>query len=166
MSIRQSTAADLDELFSLYKAVAKLPGGLARLESEVTRDYVEGFLQGALKNGVSLVASEGERLIGEIHAKVPELFCFSHVLSDLTIAVHPDQQSTGVGRALFNLFMETVEQERPDITRVELIARESNQKAIDFYRSLGFDTEGRLVGRIKNLDGTLESDIPMAWLRS
>jgi ribosomal protein S18 acetylase RimI-like enzyme len=48
---------------------------------------------------------------------------------------------------------------------VELIARESNAKAIAFYQSLGFVIEGRFERRIRNPDGSLEADIPMAWLR-
>jgi len=55
---------------------------------------------------------------------------------------------------------------RPDIQRVELISRESNRKAILFYESLGFRQEGEFVSRIRNVDGSLESDIPMAWTRS
>jgi ribosomal protein S18 acetylase RimI-like enzyme len=44
------------------------------------------------------------------------------------------------------------------------IARESNQKALAFYQSLGFVREGRLEGRIRGAGGP-EADIPMAWLR-
>jgi ribosomal protein S18 acetylase RimI-like enzyme len=44
-----------------------------------------------------------------------------------------------------------------------LIARESNQKAIDLYQSMGFLIEGRLEMRIKSLDGHYEADIPMGW---
>lgn len=51
------------------------------------------------------------------------------------------------------------------IDRVELIARESNTKAIAFYHSLGFEIEGAMRGRIQNIDGSVENDIPMAWIR-
>ena len=49
------------------------------------------------------------------------------------------------------------------ISRVELIVRESNERALAFYESLGFEREGEMRGRILNADGSLESDIPMAW---
>jgi len=62
--------------------------------------------------------------------------------------------------------MKDVVNKLPNIHRVELIARESNEKAIRlYYESLGFKREGALHGRISNLDGTLESDIPTAWTR-
>jgi ribosomal protein S18 acetylase RimI-like enzyme len=55
--------------------------------------------------------------------------------------------------------------QRTDILRVELIARESNQRAIEFYRTLGFVEEGRFGNRIRNIDNSYEADIPMAWVR-
>jgi ribosomal protein S18 acetylase RimI-like enzyme len=58
-----------------------------------------------------------------------------------------------------------VTEEYPHIKRVELIARESNEEAIRFYESLGFSVEGKMKSRIRNVDGTLEADIPMAWIR-
>ena len=54
---------------------------------------------------------------------------------------------------------------RPDITRVELIVRQSNDRALRFYESLGFQREGELRLRIRNPDGSLDADIPMAWIR-
>jgi putative acetyltransferase len=59
--------------------------------------------------------------------------------------------------------LEEVVRNRPDVGRVELIARESNRKAIEFYQSLGFHVEGRLEMRIKNIHGHYEADIPMGW---
>jgi len=85
------------------------------------------------------------------------------VFSDLSISVDPEAQGGGVGRRLFQCLLHRVVAEQPAISRVELVARESNRKALRFYESLGFAAEGRLVGRIKNLDGTFESDISMSW---
>ena len=153
-------------MLNLYLRVARVPGGLARLASEIDAAYVEDFLTRALKSGVSYLAvTEEDRLAGEIHAYSPELFCFSHVLGDLTIAVDPESQGMGIGRKLFEALMNDVTSNLPGISRVELIARESNHAAIRFYESLGFAREGRLLQRIKNPDGSLESDVPMAWTR-
>lgn len=151
-------------MHALYRAVAAVPGGLARLEDEVSRAYVEAFLIAASERGIGFVAFDESGLLGEIHCYRAGLFCFSHVMSELTIAVHPRAQGRGVGRALFKSLLQAVEAS-PDIDRVELIARESNRGAIGFYESLGFVQEGEMRGRIRNLDGSVESDIPMAWLR-
>lgn len=77
----------------------------------------------------------------------------------------PEAQGSGVGRRLFEEFLAEVRTNRPEVLRVELIARESNARAIAFYESLGFRREGRMEGRIRNLDGSFEADIPMAWGR-
>lgn len=164
MKIRPATAEDVGTILDLYRRVAVIPGGLARICCEVDERYVAEFIGRSLDNGIVQVAeNSGGRVIGEIHAYSPGLYCFSHVLSSLTIAVDPNEQGGGIGRLLFRSLLDRVIAERPDITRVELIARESNERAFRFYESLGFVTEGRLVGRIKNVDGTFECDIPMGW---
>lgn len=152
------------EILELYRMVAKVSGNLARTSDELSEDYVRSFLRKSQITGLSLIAFDGMNIIGEIHAYKLEPKVFSHVLSELTIAVHPDFQGKGVGRALFSAFLEELATSRPDILRVELISRESNVKAIRFYESLGFKQEGRLEQRIDRGDGTFEADIPMAWI--
>jgi len=164
MQLRATARTDVDEILGVYKRTAATPGGLSRLEHEIDAAYVDGFVGRAIDRGVSLVAIHDDRLVGEIHASKPGPACFDHVLSDLTIAVDPAYRSIGVGRALFEGFMQEVSI-RTDVLRVELIARESNDKAIRFYESLGFSREGRMGLRIRNVDGSFEADIPMAWHR-
>lgn len=166
MKVRTATIEDLPRVLGLYRRVAATPGGLARLVDEIDDSYVHSFLSRAIANGLTLVAIDdpGE-ISGEIHAYSPNLYCFSHVFSDLTIVVDPEHQGKGVGRLLFTQFLASVTEEYPHIKRVELIARESNEAAIRFYESLGFSVEGEMKSRIRNVDGTLEADIPMAWIR-
>lgn len=166
MNIRTVTPQDNAAIARLYRAVAASPGGLARLEHEISDEYIEHFMTCATARGIELVA-EGDngQIIGEVHAYAPQLFCFAHVLSDLTLAIHPDFQGQGIGRRLLSDLLEYVSAHMPEILRVELIARQSNAGAIRLYESLGFTVEGEFRGRIRNLDGSLESDIPMAWTR-
>ena len=141
-------------------------GGLARRVDEISHDYIQGNYANSRSRGVAFIARAHGRIAGEIHAYRPVPRVFSHVLSDLTIAVHPDFQNRGVGRLLFTTLLEEVAAKHPDIVRVELIARESNQHAIRFYESLGFVIEGSMLNRINSVDGGFEADIPMAWYRS
>jgi putative acetyltransferase len=133
--------------------------------------YVNAFLARAVSDGIGLVAVPADAgpgpatLAGELHAYPPGPRTFAHVLGELTVAVHPDWQGRGVGRALFAALLSEVERNRPQVTRVELIARESNARAIGLYESLGFRREGRLEGRVRRPDGVVEADIPMAWVR-
>ncbi|HNP62736.1 MAG TPA: GNAT family N-acetyltransferase [Woeseiaceae bacterium] len=166
MRVRVTRQDDAPALLKLYQRVARNPGGLARREAEIDIGYIDGFLSRAQAAGVSYVAeSDAGELIAEMHAYSPGIECFSHVLSELTIAVDPQTQGSGVGRRLFVTFMRHVVDSCPDITRVELIVRQSNNRAIRFYESLGFQREGMLGHRIRNTDGSLEADIPMAWIR-
>lgn len=166
-TIAKGKVEDKTEILVLYRKVAAIEVGLARTASEITGDYVENFLHKSVENGIIVVArdSENGNLIGEIHGYHLTPKVFAHILGELTIAVHPDWQGRGVGKALFVEFMRQVKENRPDILRVELIARESNQKALEFYEKLGFQIEGRMVKRIRSIDGGFEADIPMAWLR-
>lgn len=165
--IRRSKLEDADAIYVLYAETAVVPGGLARSPDEITPTYIQSFLSRCIADGLSLVAvDDGGKVVGEVHASRCGLRVFGHVLTDLTISVHPAYQSHGWGRQLFGRFIEVVTEEMPDIRRIELSARESNTRAITFYKSLGFVPEGRLRGRVCGVGGRYEDDILMGWLRA
>ncbi len=173
LTIRATEPADIDGVFALYRAVAGRPGGLARSADEITRAHVHDFLAHSRERGLSLVAVTARpgiadalpAIVGEVHAYGRGLLSFAHVLGDLTVAVHPQVQGRGVGRALFSRLLGEVEARFPAVVRVELLARESNAHAIALYEALGFRREGRLEGRVRGVGGELEADIPMAWMQ-
>lgn len=165
MHYRTADMDDLHRLIKLYKTVARHGDGIARLEHEVTEEYVKNFILKSLKTGLIIVGEDPDdpdELIAEIHAYKPGIKVFEHVFSELTIVVHPQHQGKKIGRTIFTIFLEEIGRNRPDIGKVELIARESNMKAIALYQSLGFKIEGRLEMRIKTHEG-YEADIPMGW---
>jgi ribosomal protein S18 acetylase RimI-like enzyme len=166
MHIRTAEIEDVEKIKKLYEAVARGGDGLARNAEEITEMYVEEFLRKSLESGFIIVAEHPENpseLVGEIHGYSPNTKAFSHLYSNLTIAVHPDFQGKKVGRTLFTIFLEEIGVNRHNIGKVELMVRESNHKAIAFYQSLGFQIEGRFEMRIKDKDGNYEADIPMGW---
>jgi ribosomal protein S18 acetylase RimI-like enzyme len=167
IKIKRARIEDVDGIKSLYEKVASIEGGLARKKDEITKGYIEHFLNKSIQNGVVLLAVEKDslKIVGEIHCYGSGLNVFDHVLGELTIAVDPDFQGKKIGRILFEKLLDFIKYEMPDINRIELIARESNTKAIKFYESLGFKIEGRFENRIKSVGGGYEADIPMAWLR-
>jgi putative acetyltransferase len=163
--IRKAVKADASALLDLYRAVAAVPGGIARTPSEVSSDYVAGFMAKADAGGLQLVFEEAGRILGEIHAAPAGIACFAHVMGDLTVAVAPDGQGRGIGRALFQALLDEVTQHMPQVTRVELFVRESNLRAQQLYLSLGFAVEGRLRARVQGPTGVPEQDLIMGWLR-
>jgi predicted RNase H-like nuclease/GNAT superfamily N-acetyltransferase len=130
----------------------------------------------SLEGGVALVAVAGGRreggagasgtlIVGSIHASRGVIRALAHVLGELTVAVRPDWQGRGVGRALLERLLAVVRDGRPEIERVELLSRESNARAIRLYERAGFRREGRMQRRIRAAGGELVADVPMAWLR-
>lgn len=166
ISFRRAVSSDESAIFQLYKNVARLPGGIAREEDEVDPGYITHFMQQSLNRGLEVVAvTESGRIVGEIHAYPPGIKVFAHAFSDLTIVVDPEFQGKGIGRNMFREFLRIVETEFPDILRVELVVRESNEHALRLYESLGFKVEGNFEYRIKSVDEGYESDVPMGWIR-
>lgn len=162
--IRAIEASQAGAVLALYRAAAAGSGGLARRPGEMDLAYVEGFLAKARAGGVSLGAWRGEVLCGEIHASRIGPEQFAHVLSDLTVAVDPAWQGKGVGRALFRALFVAAARLNPQVTRIELMAREGNEGAIRLYQALGFVIDGRFEGRVRTPDGRLEADIAMGLL--
>ena len=161
--IRHTTKADLTAIKELYKAVATNQRGIARSEAEITDKYINQVWEGIQAEGLGMLVLDEERVIGEIHASKKGLGIFDHILSHLTIGVHPDYQGKGVGKMLFQHFLAFVVKERPEISRVELEARASNVAGIKLYESQGFVLEGRMINQTKNLDGSHEDGVMYAW---
>lgn len=161
--VRPLTMDDASQVLALYQAVAATPlSGLARERDEITMDYVAGFLSRSTKSYTSHGAFKCDLLQGEIHATRIGPKQFAHVLTDLTIAVHPSAQGQGVGTKLFESMFAAAERLNPKITRIELIARSGNLGAIRLYKKLGFTQEGCFRGRVHLPNGIIEDDIPMA----
>jgi putative acetyltransferase len=158
---------DSEAVYDLLRTIAGKPNGFVRLEEEISHGFIEKTLKRAEQGGLAMGAIErgSGRLLGLITSRKLALKAFEHILSSVTIGVHPDFQKKGIGRRLFVDFLEHVMLQREDITRVELVARDSNEKMIEFYESMGFKREGRFEKRVRNADGTFEADIPMGWIK-
>lgn len=154
-----------DSVVALYRAAAAGRGGLARQPQEIDAASLRPFLEQAASDGVSRAAwTPDGALAGEIHALRMAPAQFNHVLTDLTIAVHPDWQGKGLGSLLFRALIEAARAMTPPIERIELMVREGNEDAIRLYERIGFAIEGRFAGRVHLPDGTVEDDIAMALL--
>lgn len=166
ITIRKATIDDKEAILALHKLVARVSKGIARTEVELTNQYIDGLFASTDHQGLMLIALDSaNQVIAEIHASKYGLLIFDHVLTGLTIAVHPDHQGKGVGKALFQAFLDDVQQQFPEVGRVELESRSSNQKSIGLYERLGFVQEGRMKNKTRNSDGTFEDSLLMAWTK-
>lgn len=161
--------ADAAAIRELHIAVATISAGIARYADEITESYVHEIITRGTERGVIVVAQDvaSGAIVGELHAYSYGLRRLAHVLTSLTVAVHPNAQGRGIGRQLFEALLHEVRENRPDILRVELITQESNAHARRLYEAVGFRAEGRLQQAIlSTTTGLPEADIPMAWLRN
>lgn len=166
MKIRKGLQQDAPALLKLYKRVADIEGGISRSTNEINESFIDEILSKSLHGGFIYVAENpfhNEELIAEIHTYSSGIQSLKHTLGHLQIVVHPDFQGTGIGRRIFSTLLQDITTHHSSIARVELIVRESNTRAIHFYKTLGFKEEGRFEKRILSAAGELEADIPMAW---
>ena len=103
-----------------------------------TDPWSEASVAGELANELSLwlVAVEGETVLGYVGSQT--------VLDStdiLNVAVSPDHQGCGIGRALLTELEQRLRQQ--GVTEVLLEVRPSNAPAIALYTSLGFVQVGR-----------------------
>ena len=164
--IRKTVPNDVSEILRLYQEIAATRGGIIRVKEEITGNYINKVIQQSLSSGLGLVITHPDKkaeIIAEIHAYQYGLLAFRHILTDLTIVVHPSFQGQKIGKLIFEYFLAEVKEKLPHILRVELFVRENNTKAIQFYEKLGFIEEGRHKNKIKNRDGLLETPVEMTW---
>lgn len=163
MTIEYRIANDEDvaPLFAMLKAVTANGQGLIRYDDEITTDYVINLLRYNGPRGLLIVATDGDEVLAFIGATIPNIFRLRHTLSDITIAVAPKAQGCGIGRKIFELFIDEACEKFPDLRRIELFSRADNERAIALYKSLGFNIEGRLSGRLTDRDGTIADDVIM-----
>jgi ribosomal protein S18 acetylase RimI-like enzyme len=125
---------------------------------ESTREFVRSIVSGA---GVQLLAvNPNELVVGWCDIVRNPHEGFRHV-GRLGMGLLPDYRERGLGRRLAAEALRAARQ--AGIERVELEVFVSNERAIAFYRALGFVTEG-IKRRARKLDGQYDDNVFMALL--
>lgn len=163
MVIRESKNTDKSDLQNLYLLVSENQKGIAMSRNEISELYISNILKHQQQGGLNLLGYENNILVAEIHASKYDIEIFNHILTNLTIVVHPEYQGKGYGKRIFKEFLTILENKKTDIYRVELESRSSNKNSIQLYELLGFEKEGVLKNKTRNLDGTFEDSIQYAW---
>lgn len=163
---RKATIKDSNDIYKLYKTVAKTPGSLDRDESEINKQYVESFTLRALKSNSQFIVTDPNkehRTIAELHCLKPEPKAFNHVLIDLTMAINPAYHGMGIEEKLCYIFLANISSNRSDIMKIELSVRESDKQSIGLFEKIGFKQEGRLEKKYRTSKNNYEAVISMAW---
>lgn len=159
--IKPAQFDDLDALVTLLRACAH--SGLLRKPEEIHPDMLREKMPQDAKKWLFVARSEGE-LVGVVWGQIYPLHRLRFTVGDLTLAVLPPFQSQGIGRALMVHLIRAIQEEAPQVHRIELMCNPENQKAVAIYQSLGFVKEGFLRGRFISDDGRFIDDLQMGLI--
>ena len=155
----------MPSLQDLYKELSRVDA-VDFVEDEITEDFIRHLLEKSLAQGLIIIGEHPDipqKIIGVIYAFAVDHKRSAHVLTHLSLIVHPKFQGKKIGRTMLTIFLEEIARNYSHIGKVELLVRESNQIAITLFQSMGFLIEGRLEMRAKTKDGFYEADIPIGW---
>lgn len=161
IAIRPATVHDAEQMAACVTVVCqerRYFNSVTGFSTEQTRDYLQSILD---SNGVSLLAFQGEEMVGWCDGRVVQGDGLGHSIS-LGLGVMPDHRGRGIGRRLMQAA--TNECFAKGYDRVELGVFATNTNAIGLYESLGFVHEGRKRSA-RMLDGLTEDILMMAILR-
>ena len=160
--IRSARVDDAATLCAAEQAIAETPGRLIsrpeelRLEAFVS--LIEKLSGGA---GCYLVAEDNGACVGHALLNPMELIALAHVYR-LTIVVHPGHSGKGIGTALMRSICEWATCS-PQVHKIELLVRSTNERALSLYRKFGFVEEGRLRDHVRLPDGSYIDEVSMGW---
>lgn len=161
VSIREARTDDAPVLVAAEKETAGRPGLLVSRPYELKLKAFEQKIVELRRIGRYVVAERGGKIVGHAFLDPLPLEAISHVFR-LTIVVHPDFTSQGVGTALMMDLMDWAKRNSP-VGKIELLVRATNERAIRLYSKLGFVEEGRMRNRVRLPDGNFVDDVAMAW---
>jgi len=111
------------------------------------------------ENACCLVARIGETVVGVVTIQGGRLARMGHV-GKLETFVGAEHRGMGVGQALMRRALDWAEA-NPSLGKLGLYVFEDNDRAVELYRSLGFEVEGRRDGEYRESDGQLRADLLM-----
>jgi GNAT superfamily N-acetyltransferase len=162
--LRRLTLNDLEQIYNLYQIVAQVnQGNLTQEPDEITLNYVEDMLICGLVRGLILGIETEGKIVAYLKAFTSEFRCLAHVLTNATMMVHPDWQQHGYGKQLMIAYLQTIQSQMQHILLFELLPHQSNLKAIQFYKKLGFVQQSVAPERIRTISGNFESEVRLVW---
>lgn len=135
MKIRPSVSNDIPALKHIAERTGLFP-------PELLPDMIDDFLSGEDKNCVWLTCEEDNRATGFCHA-VEETFA-EGTWNMVALAVVPDRQGGGVGRAIVASLVKLLRSQKSRVPIVDTSATESFAGTRRFYEKCGYTEEARI----------------------
>lgn len=141
MNIRYMTLEDIDDIVSIENKVWTAETTPAPLPISDANKILEKFES----NTHYLIAEDetSHEILGVLDFHPYYSFESGKHVVTFSIAVDPDNQKEGVGKALMDYFFE--EAKTKDFQKVTIHVLANNQQAIAFYQSFHFSEEGRVT---------------------
>ncbi|AZB41791.1 GNAT family N-acetyltransferase [Bacillus sp. FJAT-42376] len=149
--IRPSQKKDMQQLMELDRLIWNSTNTPALLHWDSVEDYEKSYPEGQ-----QMVAAEGDRIAGYISFKHPFDVPSNRHVFDLAIGIHPDFQGKKVGSRLMEHLRQIAREQ--GVRKISLRVLSTNEKAIAFYKAIGFKEEGRLHEEFF-LDGKYVDDL-------
>ncbi|WP_078548188.1 GNAT family N-acetyltransferase [Litchfieldia alkalitelluris] len=124
------------------------------VEKQVKR--IESYQQ---EGNLLLVAEVDGRIIGTLDFELCSKKRISHI-GYLSISIQEEYCNSGIGRKLMEELINFAKK-HPKIEKVCLEVFSHNERAIHFYKKLGFKEEGRKIKFVKFDDGVYSDEIEM-----
>ena len=161
IAIRQARIEDAPAVFAGCAQTAEIAGLLVSYPREISLASVLTDIQGSQGlEGHFLVAEENDVIVGHACLLQMSMLALRHIYR-LTTVVHPGNTGRGIGRTLLG-GLHLWARSNSGCKKIELLVRASNERAVHLYGSMGYVEEGRLRGRVRDLDGRLHDDLAMA----
>ncbi len=113
-------------------------------------------------NNITLLAMEGERIIGSLGVDTPPFVRLCH-RGEVGISVLKECWGQGVGSALLGGMFAWLKDCPTGLRKLDLSVREDNLQAIALYQKFGFKKEGK-VSRLVAIEGVFYNGITMGLL--
>ena len=135
---RLATPEDIAAVHSIYMHPEVVPYlGI----DPVPLEGFEPYFAGLLASGAFYVVSR-DGVVRGFYRATRQPGRSSHVVIVTTLAIDPAEKGTGLAATMIE---EAIEVARAQgVLRIELTLEAENQRALAFYRKLGFEQEGRL----------------------
>jgi ribosomal protein S18 acetylase RimI-like enzyme len=161
-SIRQARQADLSGLVGTIKRVAEEGTYIEAENVGDVLDHEEVVLRhNEVQSRIFFVACIDDEVVGWVHLALPELEKLAHT-AVLTVGILPQYRGHGIGSALLERGTEWARTH--GFEKLYNSVPASNESAIEFLRSHGWETEATRADHYQIDDGYVDEVMMAAWL--
>lgn len=161
MMIRTATDGDAARIAAAEWSTAEIPGRLIQRPGEIPTAAFAMKIRELRSLGSYWVVEDEGRLVGHCFLEPMKMAGNAHVFT-LNIVVHPGETGRGIGPALMAHLLQWA-RTRPELRKIELLVRATNERAVSLYKKFGFAEEGRLRDRVLTSEEKFVDDLVMAW---